>query len=102
MSYTRQQYLDKECTHRQFYGQFVTPGIIREVEDRIGVSRLYDSQDPHFNDIPLGRWDGLGVWLQGVAAKKILATGDVPTLAGGVCIAKEAARQILDRAKARD
>ena len=92
--YTRKQYLNKECTHRQYYGQFVTPATKAHVLRGIGLAALKKSTDPHFNDISLANWDNLVPHCPGSA--DFSNAGDYYTLAGGVCLLKEAARQILD------
>lgn len=107
---TRKQYMTKEATHREYYGQFVTPSIIKFVVDRIGQKRIADSTDPHLNDIQLEDWDALEPFIQSVCLN---AVGDAEeagwtqtptgrtrkvcwTLSTNTCIAKEAARQWLD------
>jgi len=91
--YTRKQYLSKECTHAEYYSQFVTASIIASVGRQIGVDRIKASSDQHLNDIPLKEWDRLYLPASDLAAK-MKEAGDYLTLSGHVCIAKEAARQI--------
>jgi len=60
---------------------------------------IINSTDEHFNDIPLKRWDSLSFH---ESANKDHTTGlkkagDYMTLAGSVCIYKEAARQIRNQ-----
>ncbi len=93
MSYTRKQYLDKECSHREYYAQFVTPGVVDRIVRRLGADRLLASQDEHLNDIPLHIWDDIPAPMGSGQAMRAL--GDYPTLAGAVCINKEAARQFI-------
>lgn len=81
--YTRKQYMNKECTHREFYGQHMTLPIINMVVRAIGKDRLLRSTDEHLNDIPLKEWDNLHPLLGG-------------SLSDSVCFAKEAARQWLE------
>jgi hypothetical protein len=93
MTYTRKQYLAGECSHREYYSQFVAEEVKNRVHTYIGVSRLLASTDKHLNDIPLNLWDRLGA----VGSKaRWDAAGDYPTAAGRVCIYKEAARQIVE------
>lgn len=91
--FTRTQYLDRECSHRTYYGQFVTDATKRAVKNYIGVGKLKNSTDEHFNDIPLKTWDSLPSAYNRQAME---SCGDYLTLAGRVCIMKEAARQILE------
>jgi hypothetical protein len=99
--YTRKQYLDDyryveggpSPSFRRYYGQFVTENTRRFVVDEIGSQRLADSTDPHFNDIPLPRWDRLARAMPYNHSVLVAAQGHGPTLSDLVCIAKEAARQ---------
>ena len=91
--FTRKQYMAKECTHREYYGQFVTDDTRQTVLQSIGRSKLENSIDPHLNDIPLQQWDHMYLPPLGCSMKE---AGDWLSMAGKVCILKEAARQILD------
>jgi hypothetical protein len=53
---------------------------------------LLASTDPHLNNIPLSSWDQLPHCIGG----DIKAAGDWLSPAGWVCVAKEAARQIIE------
>ena len=92
--FTRKQYINKECAHRQYYGQFVDNRTKQRVLSGIGLAALKKSTDPHFNDIPLNKWDNLVPHCPGSSG--FAKAGDYYTLGGGVCLLKEAARQILD------
>ena len=95
MSFTRQDYLDGNCTHEQYYNQFVNLHVKHLVTGCIGRLAIVQSTDPDFNDIHLSDWDAMGSLIVGaVGRKKFHDLGDQPTLAGVVCIAKAAARQI--------
>jgi hypothetical protein len=100
MSFTRKQYMDKECSHRDYYGQFVHDGIKRRVLQCIGKERLEASTDEHLNDIPLKLWDTLGA--VGDKRQWDATEGDWPSMAGRVCIYKEAARQIKEEWTSRE
>ena len=100
--YTRQQYMADShaegfAAHRRFFGQFVTPGTIARVVEFIGGDALLNSIDRHLNDIPLAKWDRITTQLPGSAG--FAKAGDYYTLANGVCLAKEAARQWIDSQK---
>lgn len=100
--YTRKQYMadsrdDGPAAHRRYFGQFVTPSTIAVVVRAIGKDALLRSGDPHLNDIPLERWDRLVPGLPGSGG--FTRAGDWYTLANGVCLAKEAARQWIDAQK---
>lgn len=86
---TREEYMnavDKAAAHRQYYGQFVSDTVRQVVASRIGRAAILASTDPHFNDIPLKRWDDL----YPVLHRAGWSLSDV------VCTAKEAARQIKE------
>lgn len=88
---TRIQYLARECTHDEYYGQFVTQEVFGILLSTFGRDCIVQSTDPHFNDIPLRIWDSL----PGLHSMSDLKdAGDYLTLAGKVCIYKAAARQI--------
>jgi hypothetical protein len=104
---TRKEYLaannsasDTMAVHRAYYGQFVDAGILRTVSNFIGRSAIINSRDEWFNDIPLRRWDAVLIPIPARIDDKMRELGDYPTLAGAVCIAKEAARQIKEAALA--
>lgn len=88
--FTRAQYMANECTHQQYYEQFVTPGVRARVNACIGLDRIRASTDPHFNDIPLFLWDRA----HGNSFPSMKEAGDFLTLAGMVCIQKAYAQQI--------
>lgn len=97
--YTRKEYLSEayekgEAAHRKYYGQFVTPATISTVVYAIGAEKIRASINEHFNDIPLIMWDRIAPMLPGSGGFR--EAGDYYTLANGVCLAKEAARQWLE------
>lgn len=91
---SRKAYLSGACTHSEYYGQFVTDRTLAYVASRIGKDRILASTDPHFNDIPLRLWDSITPKAPGSSLFEKAA--DYYTLAGGVCMLKEAARQIKE------
>lgn len=94
---TRKQYLDKECTYNEYYEQFVTGPIRYHVESCIGKDRILASQDKNLNDIPLAEWDAAAKSFPASNIDRDMrAAGDYPTLAGLVCIAKTAARELIE------
>lgn len=90
---TRKQYLNNECSHHEYYIQFVTPLTRTVVANGIGIDRIKGSTDPHLNDIPLAEWDSLPINLY-YNDNAMKAAGDYLTKSGAVCIAKAAAREI--------
>ncbi len=93
--FTRRQYLNHECSHREYYAQFVTNATKRRVFDAFGGCEIASCASEVFTEIPLDRWDRV---TRGMiySLKNLLLAGDQPTPAGLVCIAKEAAAQIRD------
>jgi len=89
---TRKQYMNNECSHAEYYGQFVDSSVIARVTSRISKKAIMASTDPHMNDIPLKEWDAIPV--SSHIADKLKECGDYLTLSGSVCINKAAARQI--------
>lgn len=90
--FTRKQYLNGECTHEQYYEQFVTDQIkdlVLRVFGRAELTEAYQ-KDPNLNNIPLYHWDNLARHVN--CGKAMKPCGDYPTLAGQVCILKTAAR----------
>lgn len=97
---TRQEYLNKNA-HREYYAQYVDHPTKQLVLRTIGFNALIDSNNKHFNDIPLRRWDGLVKRLSQKVVDKLKANGDYLSLGVGVCILKEAARQLVEEEKAK-
>lgn len=98
----RSQYMSGEFTHRQYYGQFVDQRVKNIVVRNIEISRILNSESYYLNDIDLKRWDLIVETKQipFVVANKLKECGDWLGLGTGVCILKEAARQIKEeRAK---
>ena len=96
---TRTAYLahsspDQKTAHRAYYAQFVTPAHFSRLKSL--ANRIKLSRDPHFNDIELRTWDRLAVPIPAGSVSIMRECGDYPTLAGAVCILKEAAQQIKE------
>lgn len=93
---TRKQYMNNECTHREYYAQFVSKSTAQLVARMIGAKNLLTSTDPHLNDIPLTRWDQLDPYVR--RPSQLAATGYTGgwSLSDSVCTAKEAARQWIE------
>jgi len=103
---TRKQYLTNKVSHDQYYGQpaFCTPEVKSMVARAIGLKRILESTEPHFNDIPLRQWDDLHpavILLVGNSLREANGTGGIYgtggiSLSDTVCIAKAAARLIKE------
>lgn len=97
-SYTRQQYLNGECSHEQYYNQFITPYLLDHVKRSIGIAAIKKALtiNENLNSIPLERWDGLAISAKNSTTQEAMRkAGDYPTLAGYVCLLKAAARQLV-------
>ena len=97
---TRKQYINGDCTHDEYYGQFVSRGVILAVERMVGATRIVESQDQHFNDIPLHVWDALNAPIRHICGQSISeanGSGGI-SLSDTVCVAKQAAKQIKEGA----
>ena len=91
---TRKEYLNHDCTFAEYYGQFVDSGVMARVLHVISLDELTNSNDEHLNDIELSRWDAVLAPFPKHIGDQMRECGDFPTMAGAVCIAKEAARQL--------
>lgn len=56
---TRKQYLNKEFSFKEYYGQFSSPNVVEAIANAIGKEKLLASTDEHLNDIPMRLWDSL-------------------------------------------
>lgn len=93
--FTRKQYMNKECSHSEYYHQFGKhlTGLVGNI---IGVDRIKASTDEHFNDIPLAKWDGMMEPIRlsiGRLISDANGSGGI-SLSDCVCSAKAAARII--------
>ena len=91
---TYKQYLNKDCTHSEYYSQFVTEEHVNKVVSRMGKDYILNSKDPDFNDSPLKHWDSIGI--TSPVSAMMEKAGEYLTLAGAVCIHKQAARQFKE------
>jgi hypothetical protein len=95
---TRQQYIDGDVSHEDYYAQFCTEWGQRLVVATIGEERLRSefAKDEHLNGIPLSQWDVIGLKINTTMLRvKLDMAGDSVTQAGLVCIAKQNARIAL-------
>ena len=97
--FTRNQYINKECSHKEYYEQFVTDIVLKYVVESIGSKAILNSTDKHLNDIPLIMWDRL--YLVDAVARVHNITGykGGVSLSDQVCVAKAAARMHQEQAK---
>lgn len=98
---TRTQYLSGEISHSDFYRQFVDDRVKNIVrKDLKGSGYLKGlkekiAEDESLRNIPLSFWDSFSQSINTAEVfSKMKQAGDYLTLAGIVCIAKEAAKII--------
>ena len=94
---THKQYMDGESTHREYYAQFISPWLKSSLAKHFGVGRIKKhiatgNDISHKDRIPLKKWDSIANWV----SVRMEPYGDFLTLAGQVCILKEAAEQIAE------
>lgn len=89
----RIDYMNNDISHREYYAQFVTEATKRIVLRYIGLEKLLENTCEHFSDnMPLRSWDTIPHKFN----NQLALCGDWLSMAGWVCIAKEAARQIVE------
>lgn len=98
---TRQDYLNKKCTHREYYSQFVQPWIKKVVLQRFSKDLLKRciKEDKHLNNLDLKHWDSMEIgFLRNNSDIRNICRNlkDQYSISTGVCILKEAARQITE------
>ena len=87
---TRKQYMNKECTHQEYYEEIgKEAGVV--IPDDV-MNHVRKSTDEHLNDIPLYIWDRTAGWFKHQIAIAKQKRGDFWSLAGGVCVVKAMAR----------
>lgn len=94
--FSRKEYMDRKCSHREYYAQFVDESVRKLVASTIGIERIRKSKDEHLNDIPLKNWDTVAFNIHKGVYEKMKLAGDFRSNAGDTCILKEAARQIVE------
>lgn len=85
--------------HRKYYSQFVNKEVLTAVEYTFGAEELIlaYAKDAHLNDIPVRKWDNLTAAYANLVDSDLLKrAGEVWSVSTGVCILKEAARQIAE------
>ena len=92
---TRKEYIANSSElHRQYNAQFVNNSIKVAVKNYFGIDALLNSNDKHLNDIPLEQWDSVGTRFKSHLNKEMKKQGDFVSMAGIVCVMKEAAKQL--------
>lgn len=89
----RARYMKNELGHDEFYC-WLADQIGVTIEDlTITTDRILRSADPHFNDIPLSRWDDNHYRIMSAARNRGRSSW---SMSDSVCIAKAIARRWLN------
>ena len=100
----RQDYMDGKVTHADYYRSIArAAGISFELgpfELLRQVKEALVNGDDHLNTIPLSVWDRLATaaYMNGSVIRAFKEHGDFWSLAGGVCLAKQAAKDAAKKA----
>ena len=87
MTAKRADYIERRISHEDYY--LWLSNFIGLEECGFDDARLHRSEDPHFNDIPLGSWEGQDGYVRRLASAKGLPWSICET----VCCLKALARQ---------
>ena len=109
--HTRKDYLDQKCTHREYWAQFVTPGMRGMVQHRMDMKRLQSSTNEYFSDVTTLRdWDVMKDATFRMLDQKAWRDIQYPeytdprsigwSLSDNTCLLKEAARQLVEQVDA--
>jgi len=97
--YSREQYMNKECSHDEYYLQFDCERLQEMILLKWSPERLkaeYEA-DKHFNNLSLGIWDNIS---KAMAHRIMEVNGKINgrpgwSLSDGVCAAKASARKTI-------
>ena len=99
---TRKEYMDagNGTLHHEYYIQFATKASRDLVLRTIGAEAIMASNDPHFNDIPLKRWDAMHDTLRGTINQRLKGQAENFeirrfgwSMSDAVCVAKAIAQE---------
>lgn len=91
---TRKDYMANVISFNDYYAQFVTDNVKQIVSNHIGIEKIKNSNDPHFNDIPLKKWDMLEYHIRNMVGGTLREANGKVSLSDCICVAKQAARII--------
>jgi hypothetical protein len=80
--------------HETYYGQFVDERVTNQVVWDLSKERVCNSVDEHFNDIPLEKWDPIGLPVPTVEAVRASGHMHASTVSVFCSVNKAAARKI--------
>jgi len=96
---TRSDYMNDRCTHREYYADVAAAAGVEFPPDHELVMRsraALQAGDEHLNTIPLKTWDAWADTQRASMSRALKERGDFWSLAAGVCVAKEAAKQAAE------
>ncbi len=92
---TRAQYLNGEATHEHYYRAIAADAGVKFTGDRGRVKQALDAGDEHLNTIGLSAWDSYAYAALTAISVALRLHGDSWSLAGGVCVMKQAAKDAV-------
>ena len=95
----RADYMNGIVTFSEFYGSVAkAAGVSLKGNPKLiaRVKAALANGDEHLNTIPLSEWDILAAGAAPQIAASLKLHGDSYSLAGGVCVMKEAARRVAE------
>jgi hypothetical protein len=97
--HTRKEYMEHRCTFAEYYGEIVKEAGISYAESALlpRIKAALRNGDEHLNTIPHRLWDIRAAQTRHILTPIFKARGDGYSMAGGVCVHKEAARIAAER-----
>ena len=96
----RNQYHTDPSIHDEYFLQFANPIIRRILSNSITVEQLRESKDPHFNDIPLDRWDSIAKYITPyINNERLKEAREFNSLSTRDCILKALAKDLVASSK---
>lgn len=83
---------------RMYYSQYTTAEVVAFLLRSIPKKVILESKDYQFNDVRDGNWKSLVQFMPSTVSDKLQENGDWLSVPTGICILKEAAQQIRERA----
>jgi hypothetical protein len=98
--FTKKDFTAGKCNEDEYYSQFVTKEVIDVIRRSTTYKHIMQARDKKdFFDLDLHQWDFItGAILCLVGREAFKERGDYVSQVGLVCIAKAAARKIVQRA----
>lgn len=94
--YTRQQYMDKQVSHDEYYKTLADAAGIGNFDDAFldRVRKCIEQGDEHLNNIALSKWDNMCIMDRHNAALRdeLKRRNDQLSLSTGVCMRKAKSR----------